>query len=206
LQLDCALTDAQLTELFGRGSKEGLLHWVKDGTVLLNNVDKVSWAAGAAHLPLQLSWPSQLTDMPCGQRKSQGAACQYIMYAILTGVPCLVFPSHTPPLLQLPRYLVPQLVSLMKDNIYQPAPAVLPTGSLDMPAPLCLSSARILMTAETHMPELEGACTVIRCPPLRVRPADILDMQRYLLRIISRQRGEALSLTPEAERQLLSYG
>lgn len=40
-QLDCALTDTQLTELFGRGSKEGLLHWVKDGTVLLNNVDKV---------------------------------------------------------------------------------------------------------------------------------------------------------------------
>lgn len=122
--------------------------------------------------------------------------------------------NHTPPpacpcvctVPQLPRYLVPQLVSLLKENIYQPAPAVLPTGSLDMPAPLCLSSARILMTAETHVPELEGACTVIRCPPLRVRPADILDMQRYLLRIISRQRGETLSLTPEAERQLLSYG
>ena len=42
LQVDCSTVDGQLSELFGRGSREGILHWVRDGTVLLNNVHQVN--------------------------------------------------------------------------------------------------------------------------------------------------------------------
>lgn len=31
-----------MTELFGRGNREGLLHWLRDGTLVINNVHKVS--------------------------------------------------------------------------------------------------------------------------------------------------------------------
>lgn len=34
--------DSQLSDLFGRGNREGLLHWARDGTVLLNNVHQVN--------------------------------------------------------------------------------------------------------------------------------------------------------------------
>lgn len=38
-----------------------------------------------------------------------------------------------------------------------------------------------------------------------MRPADILDFQRYFMRLISKEQGVKLSLTPEAERSLLAY-
>lgn len=41
LQVDCTVMDPYLTELFGRGSREGLLHWLRDGTLVINNVHKV---------------------------------------------------------------------------------------------------------------------------------------------------------------------
>jgi hypothetical protein len=34
--------DPYMTELFGRGNREGLLHWLRDGTLVINNVHKVS--------------------------------------------------------------------------------------------------------------------------------------------------------------------
>jgi hypothetical protein len=34
--------DPYMTELFGRGNhREGLLHWLRDGTLVINNVHKV---------------------------------------------------------------------------------------------------------------------------------------------------------------------
>lgn len=42
-------------------------------------------------------------------------------------------------------------------------------------------------------------------PPLRVRPSDVLDLSRYFVRLLSKQQGVRLALTPEAERQLLAY-
>jgi hypothetical protein len=46
LQVDCANKpgDSLLAELCGRGSREGLLHWVGEGSVLLKNVHKVTRA------------------------------------------------------------------------------------------------------------------------------------------------------------------
>jgi hypothetical protein len=33
--------ESLLAELFGRGSREGLLYWVGDGSVVINNVHQV---------------------------------------------------------------------------------------------------------------------------------------------------------------------
>jgi hypothetical protein len=40
-QVDCLEMDPYMTELFGRGNREGLLHWLRDGTLVINNVHKV---------------------------------------------------------------------------------------------------------------------------------------------------------------------
>jgi transcriptional regulator with AAA-type ATPase domain len=42
VRLDCdRLGDNLLPELFGRGSKQGILSWLASGTLLLNNVHQV---------------------------------------------------------------------------------------------------------------------------------------------------------------------
>lgn len=60
--------DPFMTELFGRGSREGLLHWVKDGTVAINNVHKAVSANNWAHTHKgsPVADPSMLWfSMPC---------------------------------------------------------------------------------------------------------------------------------------------
>lgn len=46
---------------------------------------------------------------------------------------------------------------------------------------------------------------VPQVPPLRVRPSDILDLERYYMRVVSKEQGVKLTLTQEAERALLAY-
>ena len=41
VRFDCSKLDSYGSQLFGRGSKQGLLHWVGQGTLLLTNVHKV---------------------------------------------------------------------------------------------------------------------------------------------------------------------
>ena len=43
VRLDCARPDGGLAELFGRGQKKGLLHWLQDGTLLLTNWHQVPY-------------------------------------------------------------------------------------------------------------------------------------------------------------------
>jgi hypothetical protein len=50
LQVDCLQMDPYMTELFGRGNREGLLHWLRDGTLVINNIHKVCATSGAEHL------------------------------------------------------------------------------------------------------------------------------------------------------------
>lgn len=38
-----------------------------------------------------------------------------------------------------------------------------------------------------------------------MRPSDILDFERYFMRLISKEQGVKLTLTQEAERALLAY-
>ena len=40
-RFDCAKLDSYGSQLFGRGSKQGLLHWAGEGTLLLTNLHKV---------------------------------------------------------------------------------------------------------------------------------------------------------------------
>ena len=67
---------------------------------------------------------------------------------------------------------------------------------------------RVILTSERALPWLVGTGTVeIRVPPLRLRPADIADYQKYFLKLLSQGRpdGAQFVLTPSAERRLLAY-
>lgn len=46
----------------------------------------------------------------------------------------------------------------------------------------------MLLVSETALPQLADACTVVKVPPLRVRPSDVRTMQAYFLRNLARQR------------------
>jgi transcriptional regulator with AAA-type ATPase domain len=46
----------------------------------------------------------------------------------------------------------------------------------------------VLLVSETALPQLADVCTVIKVPPLRVRPSDVRAMQAYFLRSVARQR------------------
>eukprot|EP00878_Enallax_costatus_P004842 GHUV01005096.1.p1 GENE.GHUV01005096.1~~GHUV01005096.1.p1 ORF type:complete len:906 (+),score=289.25 GHUV01005096.1:167-2884(+) len=145
VQVDCTEMDPFMTELFGRGSREGLLHWIRDGTLAIYNVHKAA------------------------------------------------------------PHMIPQLRQLLETGVYQPAPAPVPLGSIDFPQAERQANCRIIMTAAQRVKAFDGLTTVVQAPPLRVRPADIIDLERYFLKVISKRSGVKLTLTPEAERQLITY-
>ena len=41
VHVDCSHLDPSASEVFGRGSRRGLLYWLGNGTLLLNNVSEV---------------------------------------------------------------------------------------------------------------------------------------------------------------------
>ncbi|KAI8465837.1 MAG: cyclic nucleotide-binding protein [Monoraphidium minutum] len=147
VELDCTKPgESLLAELLGRGSKEGLLHWVGGGAVMLKNVHKAP--------------------------------------------PAVLF----------------QISLLLKEGMYQPLPFGWTTiNSMDLPRPPQKCAARILLTAAQRVPALDGLVSTIAVPPLRVRPADILDLEQWYLKDVARTTGVRLTLTPEAERQLQAY-
>lgn len=65
---------------------------------------------------------------------------------------------------------------------------------------------RIIMVTEINVPALEQYATVIRVPPLRVRPQDIGDLANFFLRSLARRRRlGALYITPEAIKRLEAW-
>jgi len=70
---------------------------------------------------------------------------------------------------------------------------------------------RIIMTAETRIPQgIEAFSTIIKVPPLRVRPEDIDELSAFFLRKIARTRGQdrkapPVAVSPEAKRQLKAH-
>ena len=54
VRFDCAKLDSCASQLYGRGSKQGLLHWAGEGTIILTNAHKVPGpdAAFSVHLCL----------------------------------------------------------------------------------------------------------------------------------------------------------
>ncbi|PNH01184.1 Nif-specific regulatory protein [Tetrabaena socialis] len=131
----------------------------------------------------------------------------------------------------LPPGLLPKLIRLCGEGTYRratdaaevaaAAAAAAAAGgpgaltSVDMPPdsvpPLRRARCRIIMTASRQVPQLDRVVNTIKVPPLRLRPADVKDLQRFYLAQAARQAGSGdatprLAITPAALRQLESYG
>ncbi|GIL70179.1 hypothetical protein Vretifemale_1031, partial [Volvox reticuliferus] len=131
---------------------------------------------------------------------------------------------------KMPPALIPKLVRLCGERTYRraslnaPGEVIAPTTSspdvpsplpppLDNPPLLRRANCRIIMTSSRQLPQLDDrVATVIKVPPLRLRPGDVKDLQRFYLRQVVRQLDGATStssprfaVTPAAVRQLESY-
>lgn len=83
-------------------------------------------------------------------------------------------------------------------------------GTSPQPNMISPTFPRILMTAETRVPpDMESLATIIRVPPLRVRPDDIDELTKFILRRIERQSASKGSrkvrLSAEARRRLKAH-
>ena len=181
VQIDCDRLDDDASELIGRGAKKGLLYWLpNDATLILNNIHK----APPSVMPIltrevtTASVAASMDDMDIEMILGTG-----------TG-------SGTDPMTSTPEW---------DDERMTERDVLTAAGtSAKRRVPVC-RFPRIIMTAEKRVPELEELSTVVKVPPLRVRPEDIDDLAIYLLRTISRQRDLGpVTLTPEALRQLES--
>lgn len=158
-RFDCAKLDSYGSQLFGRGSKQGLLHWAGEGTLLLTNVHKVKPSVIPLFERLLSTGTFQATALD-----SRASADEAIASA--------------------------------SDQPEASSPAADTEHSM----------ARLVFTAEKAVPWLEKLVTQIKVAPLRVRPVDVVDLQKLLVRGIAKSRGQGpLTLTPEAVLQLESY-
>ncbi|MGF1514494.1 MAG: sigma 54-interacting transcriptional regulator [Elainellaceae cyanobacterium] len=143
IKLDCDTIQVSGAELLGReGGSPGLLEWIGEGTLMLNNVQ------------------------------------------------------------DLPQRLMPVLVELLDTGQYRPL------SRSDEPPTLRNCRARIILTAERTLPQLEGQLMghTIKVPPLRVRKADIAAQVQYYQSLLCRARNiEKSTLDPRALRRLQSY-
>lgn len=105
---------------------------------------------------------------------------------------------------EIPKALEPQLIRLLTTGEYTPV-----SREGELPAPWRQSQARVVMTSERTMPEVErqGAIAhIIKVPPLRVRKADVAAYVDYFLSLTCRARGlEKPDIAPEAIRRLQGY-
>ncbi|GAQ91111.1 hypothetical protein KFL_007280100 [Klebsormidium nitens] len=148
VRLDCSCLGRSAVELFGRTNKRGVLYWLGDGTLLLENVHH-------AH----------------------------------------------------PDFLK-NLVELVRSGNYLPAANTRledwaqPEDGLNA-EPVQHSSARIILTAEGRVPALDQLVTIIKVPPLRVRPSDIPDLTAYFLKqYCLEHRSQPIVPTSDALRTL----
>jgi transcriptional regulator with AAA-type ATPase domain/NAD-dependent dihydropyrimidine dehydrogenase PreA subunit len=142
VKLNCDTISANGAELFGwEGGKPGLLAWVGEGTLMLNNVQ---------------DFPQLLRD---------------------------------------------RLVRLLETGAYLPLDRE--GGPMARPRH---TQARIILTAERTLPELEGKDILghtIKVPPLRVTKADIEAQVKYYISLYCRARGLSQpQVAPEAIRRL----
>ncbi|MDG2990219.1 sigma 54-interacting transcriptional regulator [Candidatus Synechococcus calcipolaris G9] len=101
----------------------------------------------------------------------------------------------------LPENLWPQVQTLVSEKTF------LAVGVSEPNPPRKTCQARILITAEKVLPQLEGPLAMtIKVPPLRVRKTDLQSHGEYYISLICRARScPRLTLTPEAVRRLQSY-
>ncbi len=105
----------------------------------------------------------------------------------------------------LPKPLEQKLMRLLETGEY------MPIEREGMPAPTVRrATARILMTSERTIPEIEGCkklgTHIIKVPPLRVTKADIAAQVTYYISLYCRSRGlPQPKVAPEAIRRLQGY-
>jgi polyferredoxin len=177
VRLDCARLDEDASELVGRGAKRGLMAWLPpDATIILDNVHMVGPAV-----------------MPLLQRE------------VATASMCAtVDEEDEQDAVNLDLNDVSDVDSIEAALLQRAAGS--PSGVASVPTQLRCSFPRIIMTAEKRVPALEPFCfTVIKVPPLRVRPEDIPDLAKYFLRTLAREQELGrLELTPDAERRIVA--
>lgn len=187
-EIDCSQVlheEALLSKVFGHGSAPGMLHWLgKDGTLLVNNAHMASpcFIERLQHL-LQHGTYRPLpptTSPPSSCCSTRGGSC------------CSSKASGC------------QSASGCGGECQTQAAAVPQT---QQPAERTCST-RILLASEISLPAFDGLVGVITVPPLRLRPADAVALQRFYVKRASRNTAERvqLALTPEAERQVQAYG
>ncbi|KAL3157783.1 hypothetical protein ABBQ32_012207 [Trebouxia sp. C0010 RCD-2024] len=166
LRFDCAKLDSHGSQLFGRGNKQGLLHWAGEGTLLLTNLHKVRPAVIPRLQHLLACGTFRPFSLDVKALSASGSSSS---------------PSSDP------QAMDPQTPSADIEEEEQ-------------------SRARLIFTAEKSVPWIDQLVTQIKMAPLRVRPADVADLQRLFVRGVAMSRGQgSLSLTPEAVLQLESY-
>ncbi|KXZ56033.1 hypothetical protein GPECTOR_2g1585 [Gonium pectorale] len=114
---------------------------------------------------------------------------------------------------KMPPSLLPQLIRLCGEGTYQPTAIGGSPGSSEQPQ-LLRAQCRVILTAARQVSQLDKVAATIKVPPLRLRPSDIKDLQRYFVRELARRSAGGpgsgpsprVDLTPAALRQLESYG
>ncbi|MDA0209612.1 sigma 54-interacting transcriptional regulator [Desertifilum tharense] len=142
VKINCDVIQASGADLFGRvGGKPGVLEYLGDGTLVLNNLQDLAPVLQEKLLPL-----------------------------LETGY-------YTP---------------VHREGEPQPEPR--------------RCQARILITSEKRLPQVERLVKIIKVPPLRVRKADIEAKVEYYISLFCRKRGvNKPKVTPEALRRLQGY-
>ena len=76
VRVDCDRLDADASDVFGRGRRRGLLYWLGDGALLLNNLNEARAALHAAFTfcTVCTNLPSSYQDGACvfRRRRSRG--------------------------------------------------------------------------------------------------------------------------------------
>ncbi|GAX80436.1 hypothetical protein CEUSTIGMA_g7875.t1, partial [Chlamydomonas eustigma] len=82
---------------------------------------------------------------------------------------------------ELPSTLIPRVKQLFEEKTYQHQ-----LLGMAMSDNRKASDVRVVMTAEKPCPQFDPFITVIKVPPLRVRPSDVKDLVRYTLSVMNK--------------------
>ena len=187
IRIDCQTLRPQ--DLFGRSDQPGLLDWLGEGTLLLNNLQDLP----AAFMPAIAQLIGNGTYQRQAQAKPNSSKSQ------------LQHPSPAPQ----PSISTSPSPSPSPANANSAAAKLAETKSAETEnkKELRTSRAWIMVVAERSLPEVTPLIpTQIKVPPLRVRKADIKAQINYYLALQCRSCGEQRpQVTPEALRSLQGY-
>ncbi len=186
IRVDCQTLRPQ--DLFGRDEQPGLLDWLGEGTLLLNNLQDLP----NAFLPAI----SQLIGSGTYQSQTQ----------IKQSRPTIQQPQPTPAA-QPSASLRPNSQASASQGLISQNQATTKTAPIEHSNGLRTSRAWIMVVAERSLPEVTSLIpTQIKVPPLRVRKADIKAQINYYLALQCRSCGEQRpQVTLEALRSLQGY-